>query len=41
MGKGEGRMDNINRTLYIPLYGKAYVSRRGLLLRDPKGQPEK
>ena len=27
-------MDNVNRTLYIPLYGKAFVSRRGLFLRD-------
>ena len=31
-------MDNVNRTLYIPLYGKAYVSRRGLLLRDEKAE---
>ena len=23
-------MDNVNKTLYIPLYGKAYVSRREL-----------
>lgn len=28
-------MDNVNRTLYIPLYGKALVSRRGLILKDP------
>lgn len=28
-------MNNVNRTLYIPLYGKAYVSRRGILLDDP------
>lgn len=27
-------MDNVNKTLYIPLYGKAYVSRRGLILQD-------
>ena len=27
-------MDNVNRTLYIPLYGKSYVSSRGILLRD-------
>ena len=27
-------MDSVNKTLYIPLYGKAYVSRNGLLLRD-------
>lgn len=31
-------MDNVNRTLYIPLYGKAYVSRRGLLLEDKKAE---
>ena len=27
-------MNNINKTLYIPLYGKAYVSRKGLFLDD-------
>lgn len=27
-------MDNVNKTLYIPLYGKALVSRKGLLLKD-------
>jgi len=31
-------MDNVNKTLYIPLYGKAYVSRRGLLLADKKAE---
>lgn len=31
-------MDPVNKTLYIPLYGKAYVSRRGLFLRDPKAE---
>ena len=31
-------MDNVNRTLYIPLYGKAYVSRRGLILEDRKAE---
>ena len=25
-------MDNVNKTLYIPLYGKACVSSKGLLL---------
>ena len=29
-------MDSVNKTLYIPLYGKAYVSQRGILLHDPK-----
>ena len=27
-------MDNVNKTLYIPLYGKSCVSRRGLFLED-------
>ena len=27
-------MNSVNKTLYIPLAGKAYVSRRGLFLRD-------
>lgn len=31
-------MDNVNKTLYIPLYGKAYVSKRRLFLRDPKAE---
>lgn len=31
-------MDAVNKTLYIPLYGKTYVSRRGLLLRDEKAE---
>ena len=31
-------MDSVNKTLYIPLYGKAYVSQRGILLRDPKAE---
>ena len=31
-------MDNVNRTLYIPLYGKAYVSHRGLILEDKKAE---
>ena len=31
-------MDAVNRTLYIPLYGKAYVSRKGILLKDPKAE---
>ncbi len=32
------KMDSINRTLYIPLYGKTYVSRKGILLQDPKAE---
>ena len=31
-------MDNVNKTLYIPLYGKAYVSQRGILLEDKKAE---
>ena len=31
-------MNNVNRTLYIPLYGKAYVSRKGLFLKDAKAE---
>lgn len=31
-------MDGVNRTLYIPLYGKALVSRLGILLHDPKAE---
>lgn len=28
-------MDSVNKTLYIPLYGKAQVSKRGIILSDP------
>ena len=31
-------MNSVNKTLYIPLYGKAYVSRRGLFLTDKKAE---
>lgn len=31
-------MDGVNKTLYIPLYGKAFVSRKGILLSDPKAE---
>lgn len=31
-------MNEVNKTLYIPLYGKAAVSRRGLILRDPSAE---
>ena len=27
-------MNDVNKTLYIPLYGKAFVSKRGLFLKD-------
>ena len=31
-------MDGVNKTLYIPLYGKAFVSRKGIILRDSKAE---
>ena len=31
-------MDSVNKTLYIPLYGKAQVSRRGIILHDPSAE---
>ena len=31
-------MNEVNKTLYIPLYGKAYVSRKGLILHDTKAE---
>ena len=31
-------MDSVNKTLYIPLYGKAYVSQKGILLDDKKAE---
>ncbi len=31
-------MDSVNRTLYIPLYGKAYVSKKGLFLCDKNAE---
>ncbi len=31
-------MNNVNKTLYIPLYGKAYVSKKGLFLNDKKAE---
>ena len=31
-------MDSVNKTLYIPLYGKAYVSKRNIILKDPKAE---
>ena len=32
------QMNNINKTLYIPLYGKSYVSKKGLFLNDKKAE---
>lgn len=31
-------MNSVNKTLYIPLYGKAYVSRKGIILHDPQAE---
>ena len=31
-------MDSVNKTLYIPLYGKSYVSKRGMILHDTKAE---
>ena len=31
-------MNSVQKTMYIPLYGKAYVSHKGILLEDPKAE---
>lgn len=31
-------MNSVNKTLYIPLYGKSYVSKKRILLHDPKAE---
>lgn len=31
-------MNNVNKTLYIPLYGKAFVSKKGIILIDKKAE---
>lgn len=31
-------MNNVNKTLYIPLYGKAFVSKKGIFLNDKKAE---
>ena len=31
-------MNEVNKTLYIPFYGKAYVTEKGFILQDPKAQ---
>ena len=31
-------MNSVNKTLYIPLYGKSYVSKKGLFLDDKKSE---
>ncbi len=31
-------MNSVNKTLYIPLYGKAFVSKKGIILSDKKAE---
>lgn len=31
-------MNGVNKTLYIPLYGKSYVSKKGIILNDKKAE---
>ncbi|MBO5363112.1 MAG: class I SAM-dependent methyltransferase [Clostridia bacterium] len=31
-------MDSVNKTLYIPLYGKSFVSKKGVILQDRKAE---
>ena len=31
-------MNSVNKTLYIPLYGKSYASRKGIILNDKKAE---
>lgn len=31
-------MNEVNKTLYIPLYGKSYVSKKGIILKDSKAE---
>ena len=31
-------MNSVNQTLYIPLYGKSFVSKKGIILRDSKAE---
>lgn len=31
-------MKNVSKTMYIPLYGKAYVSRKNIILNDPTAE---
>ncbi len=31
-------MNNVNKTLYIPLYGKAYVSKKNIIIQDKKAE---
>ena len=31
-------MNNVNKTLYIALYGKAFVSKKNIIIRDKKAE---
>ena len=31
-------MNSVNKTLYIPLYGKAFVSKKGIIMQDKKAE---
>ena len=31
-------MDSVNKTLFIPLYGKSFVSKKGIILKDEKAE---
>ena len=31
-------MNNVNKTLYLPLYAKSYVSKKGLFIDDEKAE---
>ena len=35
---GKDHMNEVNRTLFIPLYGRARVSRQGIILKDPAAE---
>ncbi len=35
---GEGQMNAVNNTMYIPLYGRSLVSRKGIILKDSKAE---
>lgn len=37
-GKGSEVVDSVNKTLYIPLYGKSYVSQKEIILHDAKAE---
>ena len=38
IAREELNMNNVNKTLYIPLYGKSYVSKKGIILDDKKAE---